>query len=195
MNITLVRHGACRENIEKRFIGVTDSPLDLEGAKQALALAQKLGEVDHIYVSPLARCRQTMVLVWPRTDFTVVDDLRETDFGPFEGKTHEELKDDDLYNKWIWEPDDPSIVPLVEDVVSCGLRATKALTFIVKDSRGKGFENIAIVSHGGTIMGMMARHGLPKHSYYSWRMDNCGGFIITVEGENDELSLRLVDKF
>lgn len=195
MQIILVRHGACKENLERRFVGVTDSPLDPVGEEQALKLASRIPEVDHLYVSPLIRCRQTGSLVWPNTAQTILAELRETDFGPFEGKTHEELAHNELYNRWIANYNVPGIVPQVEDVASCRLRASKALIRLLGDAREKHYETVAAVSHGGTIMGMLAQHGRPEQDYYKLRLDNCGGFIVRPIEEEQEIHLEVIEVF
>lgn len=192
MKLVLVRHCATKENLEKRFIGITDVSLAPEGFAHATELSDKMPQVQHLYISPLIRCRQTAILLWPNVGQTVIPELRETDFGPFEGKTHDELKDDEAYNKWLSYPDDPSVVPMVEDVAASGKRATQALEQISADASKNGYEAVGVVSHGGTLMSILARHGQPSRDYYSWRMPNGGGYIARLE--QDELLLHVEDK-
>lgn len=183
MKIVLLRHSATKENLEHRFIGVTDVGLSPEGAAQAVRMAPEVPEVEKIYVSPLIRCIQTAVLIWPGVQSMVVEELRETDFGPFEGKTHEQLVDDEMYNLWLSCPEDPSVVPMVEDIAACGERASTALKKVVADAQARGYGQVGIVSHGGTLMSIMARHGRPSRDYYSWRMPNGGGYITALDSE------------
>ena len=105
MEFVLIRHATTQGNLEKRFIGLTDIPILPEGEELARRVSATLPKVDHVYRSPLLRCRQTAELLWPGVEQTVIDELRETDFGPFEGKNHEELKDDPLYQQWITTAD------------------------------------------------------------------------------------------
>lgn len=190
MKLILVRHGVTKENLERRFLGVTDVPLAPEGAAQAVEAARRMPAVDHIYVSPLIRCRQTATLVWPTVGQTVIPELRETDFGPFEGKTHEELQDDPLYDQWLSYPDDPTIVPRVENIVACALRATRALEELTARAKADGCECVGVVSHGGTLMSMLTRHGRPTRDYYNWRMDNCSGYVAELDPEELLLHIR-----
>ena len=103
MEVILVRHSVTQGNKEKRFVGRLDVPLAPEGETLARETAPLLPTVEHLYISPMLRCRRTAELLWPGVEHTVVDDLRETDFGPFEGKNHEELKNDPLY-QWVSPP-------------------------------------------------------------------------------------------
>lgn len=192
MKLFLIRHGACRENLERRFLGITDSPLDPVGEEQAQILAKCIPSVEHLYLSPLIRCSQTASIIWPNTPQTVIDELRETDFGPFERKTHDELIGNELYNLWICKPEDPTIVPQVEDIASCGVRASNALNKIALDARAGGYDSVGVVSHGGTLMGMLTRHGRPRRDYYSWYMGNCGGYVAELTAQDEELILNVI---
>lgn len=66
LRLVLLRHGEAEGNRERRFLGLTDAPLTQVGETQAAEAAQKIPAVEHVYVSPLCRCRQTAGLVWPR---------------------------------------------------------------------------------------------------------------------------------
>jgi alpha-ribazole phosphatase len=186
MQLILLRHAATRGNLEHRFIGVTDAPIAPESRASALQTAPTLPPVEHIYLSPLLRCRQTADLVWSGISSTVISELRETDFGPFEGKNHEELQNAPLYHTWLQNPLE---VPLAESFEACGIRASRALAELISDATKRGFHKVGVVSHGGTLMAMLSLHGIPREDYYSRIMPNCAGFALTVE----ENPLRLFD--
>lgn len=92
--LLLVRHGETDWNAEGRLQGHTDRPLNDYGRRQAQALAEQLAgaRVDAIYTSDLARARETAEIVAARLGLPVaVDpDLREKDWGTWEGLTSEE---------------------------------------------------------------------------------------------------------
>ena len=90
MTVYLIRHGQTQGNLERRYIGSTDQPLCPQG-REALE-GREMPSVDGLYVSPLLRCRQTAAILFPNRGMEVVEDLRECDFGAFEGRTYEELK-------------------------------------------------------------------------------------------------------
>lgn len=176
MELILIRHGITQGNKERRFIGVTDVPLAPEGEDLARRVAPALPAVEHIYRSPLLRCRQTAALLWPGTAETVIEELREMDFGPFEGKNHEELKDDPLYQRYIGGGDLGNI-PVGESTDQVAARAARGLERLVADARDRGFRRVAAVAHGGTIMALLWTFGRPaRGSFYDWKTANCGGF-------------------
>jgi broad specificity phosphatase PhoE len=93
--ILLARHGETDWNLQRRVQGHSDTPLNETGRAQALALAETLDEaaLDAIYTSDLARARDTAQVVADRKGLavTVVPELRERNFGTWEGLTDDEI--------------------------------------------------------------------------------------------------------
>ena len=93
--LLLARHGETDWNREHRIQGNTDVPLNDAGRAQAEALAGELaGEpLDAVYSSDLARARDTARVVAARHGLQVVElrELRERDFGTWEGLTDVEI--------------------------------------------------------------------------------------------------------
>lgn len=172
MEVILVRHGITQGNKEKRFVGRLDVPLAPEGEALARETSGRLPPVEHLYISPMLRCKQTAELLWPGVASTTVEDLRETDFGPFEGKNHEELREDPIYQRWL-----AGEMAVGEPAEDCARRGSRALSFLADDASARGFERIGVVSHGGLLMGMLTRHGAPaRPGFYDWYPQNCGGY-------------------
>jgi 2,3-bisphosphoglycerate-dependent phosphoglycerate mutase len=94
--ILLVRHGETDWNHERRIQGQSDPPLNELGREQARALSQALAaeQVDAVYASDLRRARETAEILAAELGLPVVVDreLRELNFGPWEGRTVEELE-------------------------------------------------------------------------------------------------------
>ena len=191
MELILIRHGTTRGNQEKRFIGTLDVPLAPQGEALARQVGPTLPPVAHIYRSPLLRCRQTAQLLWPGVEMTVIDELRETDFGPFEGKNHEELKDDPLYQAWIGQGDrlNFAAMPVGETAEQVVDRVSLGLAKLVRDAAARGYERVGVVSHGGALMGLLSKYGRPERAYYGWMCPNCGGFRMALNPHTLELTV------
>ena len=169
MEVILVRHGITEGNKEKRFVGRLDVPLAPDGEAMARETAPLMPEVEHLYVSPMLRCRQTANLLWPGVPRTIVEDLRETDFGIFEGKNHAELQDDPAYQRWL-----AGEMVVGEPAEDCARRGARALAFVGKDATEHGYEHVGVVSHGGLLMGMLTLCGRPaRKGFYDWFPQNC----------------------
>ena len=187
MELILVRHATTQGNLEKRFVGRLDVPLCPQGEELAQSSAACMPPVEHLYVSPMLRCRQTADYLWPDADKTTVDDLRETDFGRFEGKNHAELKDDPWYRRWLEGSLDEG-----EPTQECARRGLRAVEGIVADAKGKGYHTVGVVTHGGVMMGLLTLCGRPKRErFYDWFPLNCGGY--RVEVQEDPFALRILD--
>ena len=90
LKILLVRHGETSWNLEGRFQGRSDVPLNEKGKEQANALALALrGEaLTAIYCSPLVRAKETACLIkafHASVPLYEEEGLMEMDLGEFEG--------------------------------------------------------------------------------------------------------------
>lgn len=181
MEVIFLRHGTTSGNLERRFIGVTDIPLLPQGEALARQVRPMLPPVEWAYVSPLIRCQQTAALALPDVPKTTVRGLHETDFGPFEEKSHEELKDDPVYMKWLEGGGKEYFLEGTETPDHCRRRIVGAVGYVLQDAQKRGFRSIAVVSHGGALATLMAACGLPPRPYYDWLLPNCSAYRTTVE--------------
>lgn len=114
--LVLLRHGETPLTPQKRFSGSggTDPALSATGEDQAARAAHALaagaqGTIDTVLASPLTRTRQTAEAVATRLGLPVTldEDLRETDFGAWEGLTFGEVQGrhpEDL-TAWLADPE------------------------------------------------------------------------------------------
>jgi probable phosphoglycerate mutase len=143
--IALIRHGCTSWNKEGRAQGNSDISLDQEGIFQAEQLADRLSkeEWNQIYTSPLARAKQTALILANAIGVEVhMDDrLKEQAGGLIEGTTEQER-----LKKWgkNWRDLDLGIEP-IEEVQK---RGNQFFEEIEQKHRG---EKILVVSHGAFI--------------------------------------------
>jgi len=94
--LLLLRHGDIGEQYRDRYIGSTDVSMSPLGHQQVSAIRKLLGKErpSRCISSPMMRCRETAAIVMETADmdFTVDSDLREIDFGRWEGMTFEEIQ-------------------------------------------------------------------------------------------------------
>lgn len=93
--LILVRHGETAWNADLRFQGQSDIALSQRGKEQARLTARRLaGEnIDVAYASSLRRCSETaeIILDGREVELRLRPDLREMNFGSWEGLTFEEI--------------------------------------------------------------------------------------------------------
>jgi len=105
--LIFVRHGETDWNREKRFQGgSSDVPLSLIGEKQSRLIAHAFlrEDVRIVFSSPLKRARDTaeIISVVNQIPVEVLPELRELNFGIYEGKLESELERQfgEEYIKW-----------------------------------------------------------------------------------------------
>ena len=93
MRLTFVRHGQTDWNVQGRFQGQCEVPLNERGLLQARAIAAALeGDVfDRAVSSDLARAMQTARIIAPHLEIVPDPRWREFHFGQWEGLTWQEI--------------------------------------------------------------------------------------------------------
>ena len=91
--VVLARHGETEWSASGRHTGRTDIPLTDRGRDEARRLGRALAgrSFARVLVSPLVRARQTAELAGVGDRAIVDDDLREWDYGVYEGRTRVEI--------------------------------------------------------------------------------------------------------
>ena len=92
MEIFLIRHGKTMGNLYHRYIGTTDEPV-LEEEMEKLK-SRNWPDAEAVFESPLLRCRQTAEIICPGRPVRIIDEFAECDFGSFENKNWQELKEE-----------------------------------------------------------------------------------------------------
>ena len=204
--VNLIRHGKTLLNEKHCYLGKTDAPLSSLGVSEIKERASKniYPKCNYVFVSPLIRTAQTASIIYPGIEQIVINDFSEMDFGSFEGKNYDELKENKYYRRWIDEQrnEEKSVVDLLysdlEDPLSVGIILPENKeNFVHRNAAGfieaiKRYEHekqahsitkdeinvISIVAHGGTIMSLL--NAYTKKDYYSG-MCSCGeGFATEV---------------
>jgi len=172
----LVRHGETLANREYRYIGTRDDLLSTLGEVQSHQLAGALSELPIIavYSSPLQRTYQTALPIAARHNLEVqrIDDLRECDFGRWEGLSRAEVlerspEDHQRYLEWehntsVEPPGGESFEALQQRVVA----VVENLAHSHPD------QSIVLVSHVGPIKVLLgAALGAPLASAFRIFLD------------------------
>ena len=179
--VYLIRHGITQGNLEGKYIGQTDLSLCPEGAKviEEYASMDMYPEVRKVYSSPLARCLETAEIIYPEHKLMIVDELCEMNFGEFENKTAEELKDHPVFPKWL-AGEKGAEPPFGESNAKFEKRVRTTFEKVADGLMKTGTTEAAIVTHGGVIMTILAAYGIPELPMHEWITPNGCGFTIKI---------------
>ena len=160
----LIRHGLTESNLRGQYAGRrTDTHLCQEGIRELIDLREsyEYPAVGLVFSSPLARCIQTAGIVYPDRPLLVHNGLAEADFGEFDGKTGEELRDRADFQQWVAQSS-TAPPPGGESAHEVMARAYGALDAILRHMAAQEIFDAAIVTHGGAISCILSFMALPR---------------------------------
>jgi len=143
----LIRHGETEWSLSGAHTGRTDLPLTPKGEERARAIGQYLQgrPFAAVFVSPLLRARETCRLAGYAQSAIVEDNLREWDYGDYEGRSTPDIRND--RPGWnLWEDG----VPNGETVEQVADRARRVINRALFE--GKNANNdCALFAHGHVL--------------------------------------------
>ena len=165
--IYIVRHGQTDYNVEGRYAGRIDVPLNDNGMEQANIIKEQLKNTkfDMVFSSPLIRAYETAKII---CDNNIVKDERiiERSNGELEGKLKSEITQKIDFN----DPEEKRYN--IESIIDFKKRINSFFDEITTEYRGK---NVLVVTHAG--VGIYARcyfEGEPiELEYTKYKMKNC----------------------
>ena len=130
---------------------------------------------ERFVTSGMKRTEETLKLLFGDVPFAVDVRFREMDFGDFEMRGYEELKDDPAYQAWISGDNEANVPPHGESGAQMTRRALEAFREIP--------DGTAVIAHGGVIAAIMVSlfPGEGKHRY-QWQSANGHGYEIDAQG-------------
>lgn len=177
MKINLIRHGMTAGNLKKRYIGRTDESLCDLGIEQIKSRNYPLCQI--VAVSPMKRCIETAKLIYPDITPIFRNDLRECDFGDFEGMNYKELSNNVDFQRWV-DSGDILGFPNGESIDCFKQRCIANFLDLIK----KVDDDISIITHGGTISAILENLAMEKRNFYEWSVANGEGYIVDFDGSN-----------
>lgn len=206
MEVILLRHGQTAGNLAGRYIGRTDEPLCPEGILRVRQMGAFPG-IACVFASPMRRASQTAAILFPNAEQVVYDDLREMDFGDFEGRSADEMETDEAYRKWV-DGGCLGACPNGESTAEFSSRICTAFDKIIRkaimtrNSSGNSTGNekdryggdcVVVVAHGGTIMAVMQKFARPSRDYFDWHVKNGSGWRASLDENKWETDPALTD--
>ncbi len=188
--LLLVRHAETDWNLEGRYQGQSDLPLNERGRKQAKLLAERLrGEgIEAIYASDLSRAYETAKIIAEAVgqEVKALESLREVDTGVWTGLTFEEVES--RYPKHLreWRADPLRVRRLEGESYLALFERTKAAIREIVEAHPE--QTVLVVGHGGNMkcivldaLGVGADRGIGMASRFA--ADNASLHILQYDGD------------
>ena len=181
----LVRHGETDWNLEGRFQGIEDIPLNETGLRQAEECGEGLKKTsipfDCVVTSPLQRAAVTAETIAGAVGIRKVQmdkRLIERDFGKVSGRKRE------VREQMLSSGEDL----MMEEESAVAERMQQVL----EEFSGKGYHHVLLVSHGASIRALLSRYSNPGSAPATAIQRNA--CLTTVVFDGNQFYLEAFDK-
>ena len=175
--VIFIRHGETDFNRARLYFGHLDPDLNKTGIEQlrkTKILFEKREKMpDIVFSSDLKRCSQSMEIleIDEEIEKILTENLREINFGIFEGKTYEEIKSEypekveKMINDWRNFKADRG-----ESINEMMLRVAEKMNEIINQYRNK---KILVVAHAGVIQALISYYLFGNlDGYWKFKINN-----------------------
>lgn len=189
LHLVLVRHGQTDWNVERRYQGQTDIPLNDIGLQQAKKLAPRMKEwtFDAVYVSDLSRAWVTAEIITQGMGLDLQPDkrLREMGFGIVEGMVFEEMQTQypEMVAAWLADRNKPPEGGEKQDDFTARVQS------LIDDLKQKhDGQTVLLVAHGGPLRELLRLvMGLPPSGRWYFKMENTSLTELVIYDNKPEL--------
>jgi broad specificity phosphatase PhoE len=186
----VIRHGTTTMNVQNRYRGRRDVPLDAQGYQDAVDAARTLSRVglSAVYTGPMRRTIATAQIIADEArvpDLRILHGLNNVDYGLWEGMTADEAAqaDPDAFERYRGHPS-RAVCPMGERLSDAADRMIASLQLIGQRHPG---EAVAAVTHAVMIRLAVAKlHGVDDES---WRIPVGRGSLTAFGLDEGEIRL------
>lgn len=179
--VHILRNMPCEGNLEGRYIGRTESPLADSSVTELLQMKRKFNypKAEGFYAAPATRCVDTLRLIYPWADPEVVLELAECDFGDWENKTAEELKNVPAFAEWV-QNGGTAAPPNGESGIVVAQRVCMGFEMLVQNLMVKGETSAVLTVGAGALTTILSAYGLPQAKPYDWMCAPGCGYSVRI---------------
>ena len=197
INLLLIRHGKTEANEKRLYCGKSNISLSSLGKKEVEELKEiyRVYEVERFFTSGAKRANETLEILFQNNIFKELKEFWEYDFGDFEMKSYEMLKENQEYIDWILDKKGDVICPNGESKNQYKERIKKAFEKLIDELIKEQIDNAVLVSHGGTVGILLEIFSKEKGNFYDLQ-PSCGlGYEVEVLVKNQEIQFNIKNKF
>lgn len=194
INLYLLRHGMTLANEKKLYCGFTDLPLSKKGREELALLKEKINypEAEDYFTSGALRANETIGILYGNKEFKEVKGFFEYNFGNFEMKSYEDLRDNKDYINWITDESFNFKCPGGESKSEYRKRIKEEFVSFI--NKIKDYNSALLISHGGTIGTILEEFYDSTKNFYEWQPSYGRGYNLEIEVLNSEFKILNVTK-
>ena len=178
----LIRHGRTEANEKWLYCGSTDLFLSEKGTEDLKGISYDVPADTLFITSGMRRTEQTLKILFGDVPHRIDDRFREVDFGIFEMKSYESLKEQEDYQAWISGDNEKNVPPKGESGEQMKVRVLEGLQDLFKEECP-----VVVVCHGGVIAAIMEHlYPLENKNRYLWQPKPGHGYLIK-DGKYQEI--------
>lgn len=184
MNIYLLRHGETEHNKRGVYYGKTDSHLNIKGIDEINRAKVILEGINFnkVFISESMRTKQTYEIIFSGKESLKINidkRINELDFGEFEGKSYDYIKNTYPEECLNWENDWKGFIPPDgESYVQFYKRVKQFMDYIITLKE----ENVLIITHSGVIKSIYC-YVLFENIDLFWKFSSKNGDISIIKYE------------
>lgn len=197
IKVYLIRHGKTYCNEQNLYYGKSDIEICESGIEELMKKKDKIRypDCDIYFTSGAKRANQTLNIIKPSVNYMKISKLFEYDFGDFELKSYEELKDIKEYKEWIVDEKGYIKCPQGESKLEFKNRVITGFTELIQHLKKENINTALGVIHGGSIGIILENLYDNKKKFYEWQPENGEGYELTIILEkNGEFKIEQVKR-
>ena len=199
VTLVFIRHGQTQANKDRRYSGKKDESL-LESGKEVLLSYKEQNiypTVEYLFTSPMKRCVETANILYPELCPVVIPEWEEIDFGRFENKNYEELKDDIQSQAWLNSGGVlgfPGGESREEFILRCKRGFIRMCDEVRQDIESDSSKSVRVgmIVHGGTIMALLSLYG--EKQYFDYQVLNGRGYICNLTDWGNSMQIKEITR-
>lgn len=175
LELYLIRHGKTICNEKKLYCGKSNISLSENGRRELSELKQKITypKCEKYFTSGAKRANETFEILYPKERYSEINGFLEYDFGDFEMKSYEMLKEDQEYINWIMDDEGRISCPNGESKKIYRERIKNEFITLVNNCALNKVKSALVVAHGGTIGTILELFHDNSKNFYTWQPE-CG---------------------
>ncbi|MBF0243796.1 MAG: histidine phosphatase family protein [Planctomycetes bacterium] len=186
--LILIRHASVDKAYAGRYLSATEAHLSEKGQREAKALRDQLADFrpEVVLCSPLLRTRETAALAFPDLPIQELPELREVDFGKWDGLNYSEIEREFADEVREWNAFAKSFrFPEGESIAEFCKRVEYCAQFI----REMRQDLVVAVTHGGVTRFMLCYLlGIDYRLHFSFRISPASVAILDLSSDGASLS-------